>query len=78
MTAALLAPIANAFNTIGLGDARRHRRLQSVVETLWAHAGASFPVAFGSSAPTAGFYRLVEGTGPCCGSRGCRGASTRG
>ena len=78
MTDALPAPVVNEFNTIDLGDARRNRRLQSVVETLWAHPGASFPVAFGSSAPTAGFYRLVEGTGPCCGSRGCRGASTRG
>ena len=78
MTDALLTPISNEFNTIDLGDTRRNRRLQSVVEALWAHPDASFPVAFGSSAPTAGFYRLVEGTGQCCGSRGCRGASTRG
>ena len=61
MTDALLAPISNEFNTIDLGDARRNRRLQSVVEALWANPDASFPVAFGSSAATEGFYRLVEG-----------------
>ncbi len=61
MTDALLAPIADDFNTLDLGDTRRNRRLQSVVEKLWAHPDASFPVAFGSSAATEGFYRLVEG-----------------
>lgn len=42
------------------GDARRARRIRSVVEALQAHPDASYPALFTTDASLEGFYRLVR------------------
>ncbi len=55
--------VANEFERAQLGDARRVRRLQMVMQRLCANPRLGFPQALGTEAETEGFYRLLSARG---------------